>query len=85
MLHASVTPFLIWCIAGACQWVVLDGLGVISGGVALRIARGRKPSLLLMVLASIAAIAIWPVFTWKVLRHPKWAAKTLARNLWGRP
>ena len=84
MLHDAVTYLLTWCIAGAAQWVVLDGMGIIGRGYAARVGTGRQPSLLLMVLASIAAVAIWPVFTWKILRHPRWSMRTLKRNLWGR-
>jgi uncharacterized membrane protein YfcA len=85
MLHALGTLALVYLFIGALLWVVLDGLGVISGSYLDRVAEGRRPSALRMAVATVLAIVAWPIVARKLWQHPCWAAKTLARNLWGRP
>lgn len=80
-----VTAFLVWLAIGSLLWVVLDGLGVMTGAYQGKLAAGRRLSACHLVLAIMLAIVAWPLVARQVLLHPRRALSILARNFWGRP
>jgi hypothetical protein len=84
-MHTLGTFILVYLFIGSALWVVLDGLGGMSRAYFARIAAGKRPSPIDMLLAIILAIIAWPVVARKLLQHPRRAASMLAKIMWGRP
>lgn len=83
-MHALGNIVLVYFVIGSLLWVVLDFLGITGRAYRGRLGAGPPPTFVDMALAILWAIIVWPVVMRKLLMHPQWTIRTLARNLWGR-
>ena len=73
-----ITGVLWYVLTGALVWVFLDRTGVIAGAFAKR----RKMTLGFALRASLAMIAVWPLFAYLALRKPQLVWKRLKKAVW---
>lgn len=64
-----------WLIVGSCIWALFDRVGTVKA------SRGTPAQI---VTSTVVVIVAWPVFALKLAQHPRWTARALKRNLWGR-
>ena len=76
--HHLLNLSLWWAFLGALVWVFLDRTGVIAGAFAKR----RKMTLGFALRASLAMIAVWPLFAYLALRRPGMVWKRLKKAVW---